>query len=309
MVLLALAASTPVSAQQAGMLVLEAPASIETMAYGNAPYLFSDEAGLLFYSPALLEQSSGVAAGFQRYGSKGTLTTLSGAGTGLGGGFAAGLQYMRYGVPLSLPQERDFQSVALTEGERSVTELTGSIGYARTLFGIRTGTALKYLQQTVDSHEDQTWAADFGLAKEVGRAMISLTVRNIGPDLKIVERPCPACDPAEPLVIHDLELPSQIAVGVSLEQFEAGEFDMILTSQIMRRRDGEFIPAGGVEISYWPVQGYTFRIRTGLQRVTEDHRSPLTVGAAFTGDDITLEYAFQAFDERGRAHRFGVRWH
>ena len=291
------------------MLVLEAPASIEAMAYGNAPYLFSDEAGLLFYSPALLEQSSGVATGLQRYGSEGTLMTLSGAGAGLGGGFAAGIQYMRYGTPLSLPKERDLQSLAFTRGARGVTEFAGSIGYARTVFGIRAGAALKYLQQTIDSYQDQTWAADFGLAKEVGRTMISLAAKNLGSDLKIVEQPCPTCELTEPLVTHNLELPSQIVVGVSVEQFEVGEFDMILTSQVMRRRDGEFIPAGGVEVSYWPVQGYTFRIRTGLQRVTEEDRSPFTVGAAFTGDNITIEYAFQAFDERGRAHRFGLQWH
>ena len=303
------ASSTPARAQEVGMLVLEAPASIEATAYGNTPYLFSDEAGLLFYSPALLEQSSGVAAGFQRYGSEGTLTTLSGAGAGLGGGFAAGFQHMRYGTPLSLPKERDLQSLAFTRGERGITEFAGSIGYARTVLGIRAGAVLKYLQQTVDSYQDQTWAADFGLAKEVGRAMISLTAKNFGSDLKIVEHLCAICDPSEPLVTHNLELPSQIVVGASVEQFEVGEFDMILTSQVMRRRDGEFIPAGGVEVSYWPVQGYTFRIRTGLQRVTEEDRNPFTVGAAFTGDNITVEYAFQSFDDRGRAHRFGLRWH
>ena len=304
-----LAASTPTSAQEVGMLVLEAPASIESAAYGNTPYFFSDEAGLLFYSPALIEQSTGVATGFQRYGTEGTLTTLSGAGTGLGGGFAAGFQYMSYDTPLSFLKERDLQSFTFTQGEHGVTEFAGSIGYARTVLGVHTGVALKYLQQIVDSNQDQTWAADFGLAKEVGRTMISLTAKNLGSDLKIVEHLCAACDPTELLVTHDLELPTQIVAGVSVEQFEVGEFDMILTSQIMRRRDGEFIPAGGVEVSYWPVQGYTFRIRTGLQRVTEEDRSPFTVGAAFTGDNITIEYAFQSFDERGSAHRFGLRWH
>ena len=53
-----LAASTPASAQEVGMLVLEAPASIESAAYGNTPYFFSNEAALLFYSPALIEQLS-----------------------------------------------------------------------------------------------------------------------------------------------------------------------------------------------------------------------------------------------------------
>ena len=97
-----------------------------------------------------------------------------------------------------------------------------------------------------------------------------------------------------------------VALGVSTEDFEVGAFDMFLTSQVARRRDGEVIPAGGVEVSYWPVQGYTFRLRAGLQRVVEDGRSPFTFGLAFTGDALTLEYAFQSFDGEGNAHRFGL---
>ena len=96
-----------------------------------------------------------------------------------------------------------------------------------------------------------------------------------------------------------------MALGVSTEQFQLGELDMFFTSQVTRRDDGEIIPAGGVEVSYWPVQGYTFRVRAGAQRVVDDGRSPLTFGLAVTGDALTLEYAFQSFDGDGAGHRFG----
>ncbi len=273
-------------------LVLQAPASVEAAAYGNAPYLLGGGADLLFYAPALIGRVDGMAAGLHRYGSEGTLATLaSKGGVGLGD-FAVGLQYMRHGGAgaTSYP---DLQVAAFGEGE-PVTEFAASLGYARALFGaVDVGVVAKYLELHYKrALRDRTLVMDLGVAREFGPAMVSLAVRNLGPDLETRD-------------ITD-RIPTQLALGISTETFEVGELDMFLTSQIARRRDGEIVPAGGVEISYWPVQGYTFRLRAGLQRVVEDERSPLTFGLAFTGDALTLEYAFQAFDVDGNAHRFGL---
>ena len=276
-------------------LVLQAPASVEAAAYGNAPYLFGGGADLLFYAPALIGRANGMAAGLHRYGSEGTLATLgSKGGVGLGD-FAVGLQYMRYGGSgtATFP---DLQYAAFGDGE-PVTEFAASLGYARALFGgVDVGVVAKYLELHFKrALRDRTLVVDLGVAREFGPAMVSLTARNLGSDV-------------ETRVITDIadRIPTQLALGVSTETFEVGELDMFLTSQVARRRDGEVIPAGGVEVSYWPVQGYTFRLRAGLQRVVEDQRSPLTFGFAFTGDALTLEYAFQAFDVEGNAHRFGL---
>ncbi len=258
------------------MLLLESPASVETMAYGNAPNLFSSSPALLFEAPAMLGRVSGVSAGAQRYGSAGTLASIAGAGEFQGGGFALGVQYMRYGLDDGFPVLRDLQSEALTDGSTGVTEFVGSVGYARTLFGVRAGAVIKYAEVSADASRDGKVAFDFGLAKDVGPVMLTVSGRNFGRNL--------------------------------LLSFEVGPLDMFATSQVIRRRDGEYIPAGGVELSYWPVAGYTFRLRGGLQRVPHDERSPFTFGAAFTGDDITIEYAFQSFDGEGNAHRIGLRW-
>lgn len=289
------------AAQQAGMLVLEAPSSVQTMAYGNAPYLYTTSPALLFEAPGLIERADGVLASYQRYGSEGTLASIAGAGSALGGGFAVGVQYMRYGLDGGFPVERDLQSVALTDGEIGVTEFVGSIGYARTLFGVRTGAVLKYAEQSANRARDGNVAFDVGLAKEVGPVVLALTGRNLGGDLRLSPAPAGTQE-------AELELPTQWVAGVSLEEFQVGPLDMHVTSQVARRRDGQYIPAGGVEVSYWPVVGYTFRLRGGLQRVYEDDRSPFTFGAEFTADDIGIEYAFQSFDGEGNAHRFGLRW-
>lgn len=278
------------------------------MAYGNTPYLFSRESGMLFYAPALIPRATGVAADLHRYGSAGTMGTLSGAEDGLGGGFAVGLQYLRYGSEPGSPMARDSQSVALEVGSVGVTEFVASVGYGRDIFGLSSGVVVKYIEQSLDQSGDRTIAVDLGVAGDIGPFIINLAGQNLGGDLEIVDTPCPGCvlGPAPDTTV--VELPMQVIGGISLDAFQVGPFDMFVTARTTRRRDGQFIPAGGLEISYWPVTGYTFRLRGGVQRVVEDARSPFTFGAAFTGDNITIEYAFQVFDGAGNAHRFGLRW-
>lgn len=282
--------------QQAGLLVLEAPGGAESMAYGGAPWLFATGADLLFENPGLLGRAEGVAASVQSYGGEGTLVSLAGVGELQGGGFAAGVQILRYGTEPGLPAARDAQSVALTPGSVGVTELAGTLGYGRRVLGLEVGAAFKYLEQSLHDDRDRGVAFDLGAARRLGPLAVGIALRDLGSDLRLDDGST------------RLELPTRLVAGVSTESFEVGELDMFLTSRVTRRRDGEIVPAGGAELSYWPVTGYTFRLRAGLQRVVEDERSPFTLGAAFTGDHITVEYAFQPFDGEGDAHRFGLRW-
>ena len=278
------------------------------MAYGNTPYLFSRESGMLFYAPALLSRISGVTAGIQLYGSAGTMATMSGATSWQGGGLAIGVQYMRYGSDLGSPVARDSQSLALHLGTVGVTEFVGSIGYGHEVFGLETGLVLKYVEQALNQGGDRTIVLDVGVATDIGPVMVNVVAQNLGSDLDVVYDPCPTCVVALPFAGATLALPRQLSADLSLDDFQVGPLDMFVTARTTRRRDGQFIPAGGVELSYWPVTGYTFRLRGGMERVVEDERSPFTFGAAFTGDNITIEYAFQGFDASGNAHRFGLRW-
>ncbi|WP_420442149.1 hypothetical protein [Candidatus Palauibacter sp.] len=273
-------------------LVLEAPAGIEAAAFGNAPYLLGGGAELIFYAPALIGRANGMAVGLQRYGSEGTLATLAGTGSVGLGDFTVGLQYLRYTTE-GLPRMPDIQWPAVTGEGPPITEFVASLGHARELFAsVEVGVVAKYLEYQFVSRTERTTLLDVGVAREFGPTMVSVAARNLGSDLELRGR--------------GLRIPTQLALGISTQRFEVGELDMFLTSQVARRRDGEVIPAGGIEVSYWPVQGYTFRLRAGLQRVVEDERSPFTFGIAFTGDALTLEYAFQAFDVAGNAHRFGL---
>ena len=277
-----------------GGLVLASPASVEAAAFGNAPYLLGGRADLLFYAPALITRSDGTAAGVHRYGGEGTLATLAGTGSVGLGDFAFGLQYLRYREPGGGPTP-ELQNWAFAPDGPSATEFAASLGYARELFGgVGAGVVVKYLEQ-VDfggGGTNRVLLWDAGVAREFGATMVSLAARNLGPDFV----------PGD----GGIGIPTQLALGVSTRSFEVGEFDVFLTGQLLRRRDGEIIPASGVEVSYWPVQGYTFRLRAGHRRVVEEGRSPFTFGLALTGDALTVAYAFQAFDVNGNAHRFGL---
>lgn len=286
----------------AGFLVLEAPAGTGAMALGDVPWLFGEDAALLFYTPAGLERVSGVSAALQRYGSEGTLVSIAGAGQWKGGGVALGLRSLRYDRPAGAMPGPDAQGLALAGGDIGVTALAGSIGYGHSVAGAHAGLALGFAEESVGGETARALFVDLGLARDVGPVRVGLAARNLGGD------PRPGGEPGDGTEAARLELPTAVALGLSTRSFEAGPLDLFLAAEVARRRDGEVIPAGGVEVSYWPVTGYTFRLRAGLQRVSGDDRSPLTLGAAFTADDFTFEYAWESFDGEGDAHRFGLRW-
>ncbi len=84
---------------------------------------------------------------------------------------------------------------------------------------------------------------------------------------------------------------------------------MGLSGALTRRDDGELLAGAGLEVGYWPINGRTFVARIGVERVPEGEASPLTLGFAFWGDDLVLEWAFRDFGTLGEGtHRFGVRW-
>jgi hypothetical protein len=64
----------------------------------------------------------------------------------------------------------------------------------------------------------------------------------------------------------------------------------------------------GLQVGYWPINGRTFVGRVGVQRVPEGAGSPLTLGVAYWGDDLALEWAYRSFGDVGGTHRFTVRW-
>ena len=72
------------------------------------------------------------------------------------------------------------------------------------------------------------------------------------------------------------------------------------------RRNGELFPRGGVELSYSPIDGVTFTGRAGGRRPQLREERPVTAGAGFTVDRVTLDYGWETL-RGGAGHRLTLR--
>jgi hypothetical protein len=277
-------------------LVLELPASTRAMALGDAYMMGSGHADALFYHPALVGAASGFGLDVERWSGEATSATVSAAMPWFGGGVAVGLQTLQYGGTSGgttlLPSGQD---VLFDVGTATTSERVASVAYGRGLFGIQIGAAAKLVEQRVANERDATAAIDVGVATTVGRLTVGLTGANLGPDLKLPSGAAP--------------LPTRITLGVGAYGRQVGPLDLGLSGALTRRDDGELLAGAGIEVGYWPINGRTFVARIGVERVPEGEASPLTLGFAFWGDDLVLEWAYRDFGTLGEAtHRLGIRW-
>ena len=285
-----------------GPLVLELPAGTRALAMGNtiAPGGVGSE--MVFHHPALLSGAGGLIAGVQWFGSESRLSTFSAGTRWLNGGVALGFQHLSYGASaagsiseadiLALP--RDIGSLR-DRGDVGVSEAVLSLGYAQTVKGIRMGVVGKLIDQRFGPLEATTAAADVGVSANPGPLAVGLTIQNLGPELGMGGEGIP--------------LPLRFVLGASSRRTEVGPLDVAGATSVVYRRNGNVIPALGMEVSYWPVSGRTFLARLGYRYLPDSHsESPFTFGGAFNGDSIILEYAFEAFDTGDPSHRFSIGW-
>jgi hypothetical protein len=294
-----LASALPLAAQTAGALprVAELPASTRAMALGDAYMMDAGHADALFYHPSLLRGASGFGIDLQRWGTRSSTTTVSAATQWLGGGIGIGLQSLQFGgdAGLATAAAPAGQDHLYTLGPVPVSERIATVGYARQIGGLNVGLATKFVEERVGSARDATMLFDVGVSRNVGQFTAGLTYRNIGEDLSLGGT--------------DVTRPDGLTLGIGAYGQQAGIFDLGFTGAVTYVGE-EMIPAGGIEVGYWPIQGRTFVARIGARRVVEGEASPVSFGFAFWGDDITLEWAFQPVDAAGASgtHRFGVRW-
>jgi hypothetical protein len=295
--LVALFSSLPAQAQEreGGPLVLELPTSAAALSLGTAFPLSRGSSDVIFYNPSLLSHANGFGAGLERFGSRSTYANLSGATAWWRGAVGLGVQSLSYDTDASsVAAISTDASDLLSSGRTGVSELIVSGGYAQELFGVNWGVTGKLVEQRFAQFRDATLAVDLGAAIEVGDLTVGLAVQNLGPELEVGGTA--------------LELAERITLGAAFHGAPVGPLDLGAAAAVSREADGTIVPAGGLEIAYWPVNGRTFIGRVGLRRVEDSAADPVTFGAAFIGDAITIEYAYQGHDGLDGSHRFGVSW-
>ncbi len=285
------------SAQADGRLplVLQLPASTRAMALGDAYMMNAGYADALFYHPALVGNASGFGLDVETWSGEATSASASAATSWLGGGVAIGLQTLQYGGAAGAALFPGGQDPLFDADTPITSERVASLGYGRRLLGLRVGAAAKLVEERVVDDRDATAALDFGVATDLGPLVVGLTAANLGPDLEMASGKVP--------------LPMRITLGAGAYGREVGPLDMGLSGALTRRDDGELLAGAGLEVGYWPVVGRTFVARVGVERVPEGAGSPLTLGFAYWGDDLVLEWAYRDFGDLGEAtHRFAIRW-
>lgn len=284
-----------------GPLVLHVPASARTAALGNA-WVAGRDQDVVFHNPAqLIGTRPGVDVSVTRLGSASTMTSI-------GSVFAAGKWSLTFGWGAQL---LGFNADAATrypyspdllraEGSRSGNSALVTVGAAILVKKFRIGVAGKYASDLAASSatllpvraNQNVLLADVGVARNLFGGAAALAVQNIGRHS------------------HDnggyLPLPRQIALGWSTVK-QAGPFDVGLFTQVTGRKRW-VAPAAGVEVGYSWIEGYTVVLRAGARRPETSAEKPVALGAAFTVDRLTVEYAVRFFDGGRSANGVTLRW-
>ena len=291
-------APAALSAQTAGVLpkVTQLPASTRAMALGDSYMMDAGHADAIFYHPALLTGARGFGLDVQRWAAESSSTAVSGAMQWLGGGIGVGLRTLQYGADgtdaAAAPAGQDH---LFGFGSVPVSERSATIGYARGVpFDIDFGVGLSLIDERVGTLRQSVVLFDVSAARDVGPVVVAVTVHDLG------NKP----------ILDTGAKPSRVVIGAGNYGQQLGIFDIGYTATV-GYDDDVVTYGGGLEIGYWPIQGRTFIVRVGFQDVPDgSEASPVTMGFAFWGDDITVEWAFRPFSgvDEGGAHRFGVRW-
>ncbi len=277
-----------------GPIVLQLPASTRAIGFGNA-YVGVREPEAVFYNPAQLGTRPGVSVSAERYGSVSTAGAV--ASTYVFGkfGFGLGAQMLDYrssgpGYPDAAPNGEQL----LTDGPFPASSLVASAALEMAYKGIRWGLTQKLAQDRVSDGRDGVWLTDVGAAKEVGPVTVGATVQNLGASPKMLGT--------------SAELPTRGTIGVAAAGVPLGAmFDFAASGEVSVRRGGRVSPAGGVELGYVPIDGVTFAGLIGARLPEENGAAPITLGASFTFDRVSIDYGFEPYQGEGSGHRIGIR--
>lgn len=294
-------ATTSIAAQDrpyAGV-VLRVPASTRALGMGNANVAGRDD-DVVFYSPAQIAVARGTSISGERFTpttTGGSMATVSRIGNG---GIALGVSWISYATANgAYPGSRaDFTR----EGGLGGSSFAAVLGVAQTFKGFRTGVAAKYVREELGLRQEKG-LLDVGVGRDVGvfgtQLATALSVQNIGSDFS------PDALLALPGQRDRTRLPLRATLGAS-DGRPAGPLDLAYTAQLSVLRDGFVTPAGGIEVGYSWLDGYSLALRAGGRR-PESGEGTLTAGAGFQVDRLSIDYALETLAGGRTAHRIGLR--
>lgn len=286
------------SLRSAGPPILELPHGTRALSVGNAFPLAGRDSDAVFGHPGLLNNAIGMTGAVQFWGRGGTLAQLSAGTEWWGGGAALGVRGLAYGVGSG-----NFSLLPVDEGllrgrgrSNGAAEVQVTGGYGRVVKGIRIGATASLLQVQAGGHRDRTGALGVGAARALGPVVLSLAALNLGPGVSAAGA--------------SLDLAREVTLGASpVRSRPVGPMDLNAAARVSLLEDNTVGVGGGVELSWWPVQGRTFTLRGGARSLPEGSSARAwTAGAGFQGDRLGIDYALVPFESGVPAHRVGVHF-
>jgi hypothetical protein len=277
-------------------LLAEAPGSPSAFVLGRSAEWASGSHAAVFHNVGALRSTGGAAIWAHSFGGHATVLGITTGRALLGGAFAVGLRQVSHrgaGAGLgSLPtDEGDF----LSEGPIGLNAVEATVGYSRSApFGLRIGVGGKLLEQTVDGARVSRAALDLGATRRLGPATLGVSARNIGEDMDFGDLAAP--------------LPLEFGVGAAVPRQAVGPLDIGGAVNLVYREDEEYVPSGGVEVAYWPIQGRTFIGRIGYAGSPSGPAQSIVLGGGIELDAWAVNYGWRPYEDLRDGHQFGITW-
>jgi hypothetical protein len=289
-------------------IVLQLPGGARPLSMGNVGIGSRDD-DVIFYNPSQLVNARGFSASAERYSSTAGGGSLSGVTRLNNGGIGIGVRVLDYEAQANgFPATR---ATSLDAGSGSGTALEASIGVAQVIKGLRVGGAAKYVEDNAQLVRVSRAALDVGVSKDMFRFYtIGLTVQNIGRSMSV---PCSNTTKCTSLVqdgpmsatLTRVKLPLRTTLGF-VGSHQLGEFDFVGTAAVSVLYKDFVIPAGGMELGYSWLSGYSIALRAGARRPLPGEQA-FTAGAGYTMDRLSIDYALETLSGSRMGHRVGLR--
>ena len=267
--------------------VLQLAATPRSATFGSVTATRDIEA--IFNNPAMVGVAVGSVAGFGRFDAATHLTLASASNLGPFN-VGIGAQYLD---ALSQTDRLPYWSYSLRAGGHIATSsAVGALALAMTVRGNRVGAAVKYVDQRIGAQHDGVPSLDLGLARDISRYTVGLTVQNIGAGIHLSN--------------SGAQLPLRVSAGVTGYGLVVGQFDLNGSAGASVLPDGIVLPGMGLELGYAPLEGYSFAFRASMRRPELRAQQPITLGGSAALDRFALEYAYEDWVGGGN-HRLALR--
>jgi len=213
MALVVLGSSAGAQAPAIAPLVLTVPSSTRALGLGDAYAALGADPDVIFYNPGQLVPARGLGVGVQRYGDGSAQVTASAASVLAPGTIGLGVQLLDHATsaPSYGALSREGEGALFSRGSQLATGAVVTVGYARTIFGVRVGAAGKIIHQQFGNQRDATPAFDIGVSGG-SSYQLALVGRHLGHGLDLGG--------------STIALPREVAIAGAVPRREVGPLDL-----------------------------------------------------------------------------------